>query len=405
MSKIRVCQLSDAHKLYDDRIYWKYGISLVKHGFEVIYISINDKNIDFITEESIRLIGIPNKIYFKNKYLNKAYKVLFKKDITEIIFEIACSLKADIYHFHNIRLLDTAKKLKKQSFKPIVIYDPREPYAHNIRSSILHVGLAGIFKNWYAGYIDKKEKSLSRLFDFIIPNEDNVAKSFIPYVGENKVDVIYNYSDLNPEFVRLEFDKKKYDAIYCGNISKNRGAITILEIARYLKKIKGDITILLLGVIHEVSLKQEMLDYIKLNDLKDNVIIKDFVPYKEVHNFYLQSKVGLILFKPFYSYKIILPIKLFEYMTYGLPIVCSNFGQIKEYTLNYNAGMIVDPENIEETGNAILKILEDKNLYYKYSDNGINAAKTRFTWNIMEEKLISIYNFVLHKANKPQLRN
>ncbi len=401
--KITVCQLSDVHSIYDDRIYWKYGRSLKKHGYEVVYMAPHEEELDFTSPEGFRLIGIPVKSYFRSRYLNKFCKILFGKDIRSKLYRKAKSLKAEVYHFHSINLLRVGAKLKELPHHPAVIYDPREPYYYNIKDSILKGGVFSFLRSIYAKYADRKEKRIARKFDCIIPNEDNVGRFFVPYVGEDKVCVIYNYSDLNPLFERKPFDKKEFDAIYCGNISRNRGAMTILETVVEIKARKKNFKVLFLGIIHDKPFQQEMYEYIRKNQLEDNVIIHDFVPYNQVHDYYLRSRIGLILFRPLDSYKIILPIKIFEYFTYGLPIICSNFGQIQEYTLKYNAGIGVDPEDSNQIAAAILELLENENKYAYFSDNAIDAAMNYFSWEIMEKKLIGLYRDVLLKREKTRM--
>ncbi|MCS4480320.1 glycosyltransferase [Clostridium botulinum] len=87
--------------------------------------------------------------------------------------------------------------------------------------------------------------------------------------------------------------------------------------------------------------------------------------------------------------------KTFEYMAFGLPMVGSNFGNIAKYIKEANTGITVNPLSPQEIWEAIYKILQDKNLYDVYSKNGINVVNEKYNWNIMEERLLSIYNKIL----------
>ena len=55
--------LADLHTLYDDRIYWKQAISLVKNGYNVHYITIGDVNGKGITKEGIHYLQLKRKKY------------------------------------------------------------------------------------------------------------------------------------------------------------------------------------------------------------------------------------------------------------------------------------------------------------------------------------------------------
>ena len=56
--------LADLHTLYDDRIYWKQAISLVKNGYNVHYITIGDVN--GIIEKTVATVPCGSLITVKN---------------------------------------------------------------------------------------------------------------------------------------------------------------------------------------------------------------------------------------------------------------------------------------------------------------------------------------------------
>ncbi|MEZ5199443.1 MAG: glycosyltransferase, partial [Bacteroidales bacterium] len=190
--------------------------------------------------------------------------------------------------------------------------------------------------------------------------------------------------------------KRIYDAIYTGGITKRRGAMKILEATKIAVKQEPGLKILFLGTYFPSELKDEMNDFLIANGLVNNVILHDPVPYSEVSGFYSRSKTGLGIFLPIPTHRIILQIKIFEYMNYGLPIIGSNFGHIKNYIENNNSGITVNPENPEEIANALIMLLKDRNLYDQLSKNGIKAVDEKYQWKFMEKKLISIYENLLN---------
>jgi glycosyltransferase involved in cell wall biosynthesis len=184
--------------------------------------------------------------------------------------------------------------------------------------------------------------------------------------------------------------------IYIGAINRNRGAIEILETVKYLKKKKTDIRFLFLGHISDTNLKIQMETYIKDNDLYNNIIMKEPVPYTEVSEYLSKAKIGIGIFMPTKIYFNAVQVKTFEYMVHGLPIVCSNFGYINKFVSDSEAGIAVNPKSPEETSNAILKILNNDKLYMEYSRNGKKAVQEKYNWKIMENKLFDIYSSVLN---------
>ena len=128
-----VCHISFNHSPFDDRIYWKELLSLKEAGYETVHIAVGDDDLDFVSEEGIRIIVIKKVILFKRftKYplLSKALQALFiRKGTINAIFKVAKSLAASIYHYHDLQINAIAKALKNLPNKPKLIYDAHEAY-------------------------------------------------------------------------------------------------------------------------------------------------------------------------------------------------------------------------------------------------------------------------------------
>ncbi|NNC69828.1 MAG: glycosyltransferase, partial [Flavobacteriaceae bacterium] len=290
-----------------------------------------------------------------------------------------------------------AVKLKHLAHKPVVIYDVRDPYSQNIKD---YIGGKTILKpliNIFANYIDSWEKKCAKNYDFIITNEENVRDIFTKIISPKKVDIIYNYTYLHK--LRKEMPKY-YDLVYCGGITEYRGAFQIIQAVKILKEDFPNIKMIFLGNFFTTKFKEKMKREIEVNGLKENIILKDSVPYHEVAEYYNKSKIGLGIFLPIRTHEIILQIKIFEYMAMGVPIVGSNFGHINNYILKDNVGLTVDPTNSKKIANAIKKLLTDKSLYNRLSENGVEAVHENYHWGIMEQKLFSIYDQLLLERDK-----
>ena len=394
--KVKVCMISCMHGLYDDRIYWKEALSLKKHGYDVYHIGIGNKDKEFISDHGIKLIQVGKQKYFENPYTDKLYRIFtFKKNIYKKILEIAAELKADVYHFHDLQINKIGKQLKSLTHKPKVIYDVHEDYHDMFIHNIKRTNIFKIIIRLYAFYINRWELIRSKNCDFIITVLSYISNKFIPVHGANKVEILYNYTNLNPDIKKILETKKIYDALYCGLINESRGIYKIIESVKILKSKKSDIKILVMGVIPSAKIRREIQNKIEKYGLHNNLLIKDSLPYNQMDEFFQKSKVGLGIFMPIKVFYNSIQVKTFEYMAYGLPVVCSNFGYINKFVSESNSGIPVNPESPEEISNAILKLVSDKNLYKKYSQNGYNAVKVKYNWKTEEDKLINIYSKLL----------
>lgn len=392
---IKICFLADKHNLYDDRIYWKMAVPLKKRGYEVHYLLIHNEEKKGITKEGIHYEVLKIKTFSKNKYLNFILKNLDINNNYKVLYEKAKDLEADIYHFHDLWINKIGVKLKKLKHNPGVFYDAREPYAEEY---LTYTNATGLFKKGeviFAKQIDKWEKKKAKHYDLVISNEEIVCDKFRRAIGNDKAEVLFNYTDNYHLYEGRSLDEKEYDFIYCGGITELRGAFIILEATIIAKKLFPNIKVVFIGRYSPENLRIKMQDFIDENDLKKNVTLKTFVNYSEISGFYNKSKIGFITPLPEITFKITMFIKIFEYMAFGLPMIGSDFGRIKEYVEKDNCGILIDPEKPIEISNAMCKLLSDESLYNMYSENGRLATLKKYKWDFELEKLVNYYNKAL----------
>lgn len=387
----KICFLADTHGLFDDRIYWKEAVSLRNHGFEVYYVLASELDEKGITTEGINYIRVKRKKYLSNRYLNFFLKKIIPGGLYANIYKQAASTGADVYHIHDLKINKIGKRLKKLKYKPKIIYDVHEPNPENIIDYHKTRGIFTVLKKIYAAYIKNWEMNKARIYDQIITTEENLYGRFKQHLPGQKVDIIYNYTDLQKSRKVLEYADKEFDAIYTGGITKLRGAFKILEAIKIACRTKPDIKVLFIGSYFPPELQQEMSEFLRQHQMEENVFLLESVPYTEITEFYNKSRIGLGIFLPIPTHRIILQIKIFEYMNFGLPIIGSNFGHIDQYINKDQVGISVDPENPQEISDALIYLLSHPEEYERFSKNGMEAIDRKYNWQFMEKRLIKIY--------------
>lgn len=399
-NETKICFIADKHELFDDRIYWKMAVPLVERGCQVCYLLIGIENKKGVTKEGINYEIFKVQIFSKNQYLNFILKLLNPNNNYKRIFAAAKGLKADVYHFHDLWINRIGRKLKKMKHEPVVFYDAREPYAEDYISFTKANGLLKRIIYIFSILVDKWEKHMSKYYDLIISNEIIVRDNFRRKLGDEKAEVIYNYTDFYNEYEPIELTGKKYDFIYCGGITESRGVIKILEATEIVKKKFPNVKVIFVGKYSPGNLKNQLRDLIIKLGLENNVELHSFVNYKSVCKFYNLSKVGLITWLPYKALKIKLPIKIFEYMAFGLPLIGSNFGHIKKYIEQEESGLIVNPENQYNISEAMNEMLSNINLYTKFSVNGRESTLKKYKWEYEFNRLLGFYSKFLKERGK-----
>ena len=410
---VKICFLADKHDLYDDRIYWKMAVPMKRAGAEVHCYIIGPEDDTGTTPEGISYRVWRLKTYSKNPFANFAIKHVNPWNNYKKMFDACSELKADIYHFHDLWLNRLAPRLKDLPHHPAVFYDAREPHAEDYRSLYDSEGFSKWIVDAFAFWVDRWEKKRALNYDRVIANEPKVRNAFAKVIGEDRAVVLYNYLDLNLfvadlQEVRSRADSDKiagdtqtcdpskiYDLLYCGLLTEKRGAWKILETVRILKPSFPQLKVLLLGRMDPPGLRGEMEAFIQKHNLQDTIEMKAQVPYEQVGKFYRASKVGLLLWQPFSSLQIKMPIKLLEYMAFGLPVIGSNFGHISELIKKESCGVVVDPENPEEIAEAISSVLNQAKVFNALRNNGIEAARREYNWQKEQDRLFDYYKKAL----------
>jgi glycosyltransferase involved in cell wall biosynthesis len=380
MSKKKICLISDTHNAQDDRIYWKEAVSLQKAGYDVTHLCVGKIEKQYKTDENIIIHQIKRKHLSKNRYLNFLLKTLLQRNSNQYLFNAAKTIQADVYHIHDLKPLAIIQKLKKFPWKPRIIYCIRESHPDMIRDYNTSKGLLRLYYLLYASYINVWEKKQCKHADFIITIDDAAYNEFMPITGSERINIIYNYSNLFPTENNETKIDALYDVIYIGGITKLRGLLNILRAIKICKSKGLSLKFALLGKFYSADFQEEFFNYVQSNTLIENIEFLGWVPHKQVCHYLTLSKIGIVTLLPIEKYKKNIPIKQFEYMAFGLPVIGSNLPPIEDFIKPVNAGLVVDPEDPESIAEALINLISDIDLYSELSKNGMHAARNIYNW-------------------------
>jgi glycosyltransferase involved in cell wall biosynthesis len=297
------------------------------------------------------------------------------------IFKRALKERADVYHFHDLDFIPWAILLKLITRKK-VIYDVHEAHPEYV-----------LLKPYIPDYLKKPISKLCNIltnwsvfFDAIITNDNFVLRQF----RHKCMDVIFNFPLL--EFFSftdngIPYSERRYDVIFIGSLPKWHFT-PMLEAARILKE-RGHLVKWLLLPTHDAP-RSWMRFQLNEQNLSDSFTIADTVPFTSVPKYLYDSRIGIITIPPYKKYLKNIPLKMFEYMGCGLPVVASDLPPARQFVEGQDCAILVKHEGAAYA-EAIISLLENAEMAEQMGQKGKKLVFDNYNWNIEEKKLIGIY--------------
>tara|TARA_R110002096_G_scaffold180460_2_gene357760 strand:+ start:651 stop:1871 length:1221 start_codon:yes stop_codon:yes gene_type:complete len=226
------------------------------------------------------------------------------------------------------------------------------------------------------------EKFVYRKADHIVPVTFSFKRHIENHGGDaNKITVIRNgvnfdmfkLQERNHEYARSVGVENKFVASYVGTHGMAHGLNVILDAAEKLKH-KPEIAFLMIG---DGAEKEKLLAERNRRQL-DNVIMLEQQPKQKMPDIWSISDVSLVLLKKQDLFLTVIPSKIFETMAMKKPIILGVRGESQALIEEGNAGICIEPENVDELVAAVIKLSEDSQAYNNYAENGYEYVQQHF---------------------------
>ena len=369
-NRARVCHLSSVHSAFSGRIFQKECKTLTKAGFKVTFLAQydRDKGVD-----GIQLRALPKP---RNRFERMTY-LLYK------VYQAAINEKAQIYHFHDPELILVGILLKLHGKH--VIYDVHEDYPNSLLNK-------GWLHPWFRAVVAKgvalAERASVNFFDGIVAATPEIAKRF----SASKTVVVQNFP-IQHEWVQdiaIDYRHRPPIITYVGGISVLRGVKEMILAVGQLPENLGA-RLYLAGKFSPAKLEDE----IKILPGWERVDFMGYLSRDSIVALFEKSRIGLAVLHSIKTFRESYPIKLFEYMSAGMPVVVSDFPLWREIVGGAGCGLLVDPLDPKAILEAMRWLLEHPEEAEAMGQRGQEAVFERYNWNREGEKLLKFYKDIL----------
>lgn len=251
-----------------------------------------------------------------------------------------------------------------------------------------------------SSFMRRRYLSIYKYISQIVVEGEYMAKHFKEIdLLRNKVSVIPNGL---PNYEMLEAQPKRYkkgetfNILWLSNLIYSKGYFDVIKAVDLLvNKYGRNIHCTFCGRFmtssddpkcEDVDFKTQFFDYINNHQLDAYIEYHEGVYGEEKSEIYKRSHVFVL---PSYYFTEGQPISILEVMSRGIVPIVTKFRHIP-MMVNEHCGFFVEPHSPEQIADAIMEMMDNKQLYSEKSKNSIDYCNDNFKFSFFAERLFNI---------------
>lgn len=175
--------------------------------------------------------------------------------------------------------------------------------------------------------------------------------------------------------------------VYVGYVVPQRGIDVLLKAFSLVYNDLHDCKLLLVGPM--LSEKLRITNMIEDLNVKQGVHLTGELQHQDVLRLLKSSSVGLYPFPRTKYLDNVYPVKVPEYLSFGLPVIASNLAGVRTYIVDGENGFLYEPEDYIALSKLIRRLVADENLRREMSLKALNSCR-KFDWNLINSKAMEV---------------
>ncbi len=310
------------------------------------------------------------------------------KSIKKRLYE----LKPDIIHIHNPYMIGRAAlKVARELGVPVLGTNhlmPENFFMHVAKFSFLYKFLKDFGWQLIVNFYNKCDFVTSptqTAVNFLLEHGLKVKNKPL----SNGINLSVFKTDNPPEIIIKKYNiPDKKIILYTGRISGEKSLPVLVNAFKYIRYKGYDYHLVFAGAGRELPNIKKLVNKLGLTNF---VTYIGFLEKNEFPSVYTMADVFAIP-----STAELQSIVVMEAMASGLPVVAANSGALPELVGENDNGFLFEPGNVTEMGDKLIKLLEDKELYEKFSKRSLEKIKKHDFMNIVTE-VENLYKNLIEK--------
>lgn len=364
----KVAHLSTVHSAEDVRIFLKECRSLATAGYEVTLIARSNTG---YLKDGVKIIPV-------SQYNGSRLKRMVFSTLDA--FRKARNCRADLYHFHDPELMPVGALLRLTGAK--VAYDVHEDTPKQLLSK---TWIPSPMRKTAARALQAVEWLMSRLvFTNIVAATPPIARRFPPA----KTTIVQNYpiaAELAPSERASPMEQRAPLVVYPGGLARVRGVVEMVKAMEHVET--PGARLILAGLFTDEGLEEEVRALAGWS----RVEYRGFLDRSKIASLLAEVRAGLVPDYDIPNYIDSYPVKMFEYMAAGLPVIASDFPLWRTIIDTERCGLLIDQRDPRAIAKAIDWILNNPQAAEDMGRRGREAVEVKYNWAAEERKLLTMY--------------
>ncbi len=358
------------HNWNDDRIYQRACLGLANAGHEVHLVATQqDKS---PPGSLVRFHWLKPRKGWKRRWYSSREAV-----------DKAKKINADVFHFHDPELLLHIKKLKLKFPESKVFYDIHENYCVRFKMWGLPAFVGRLFRIF--------ELFIIRRLDGYTITTQSMQELF---KSSNKPSCIINNSVNISRLEKLNINDTQFTyppIIYTsGTHSHARNCIETIRAMRYMNK---EIPFqMIFGGKYDSDIDQEMKAQATADGTINYLKLEGMLPWEVNFERTSEAFLGCVIYADNSNNRVALPNRLFEYMYCGIPVVATDFPELRNIINKTRCGILVNSEDPEDIARAFEYLLLHPEEAQAMGARGKQAIYTDYGFHVDLKRLEVFYN-------------
>jgi glycosyltransferase involved in cell wall biosynthesis len=367
---LRVCML--AYSFYDtDARVRRYAETLAQRGDYVDVIALrNEGKNSHDTLNGVNIYRIQERLLDEKGKLDYLFKIIKFLVISGYhLTRKHLQTSYDIIHVNSVPDFEVFAAIIPKILGAKIILDIHDPVPDFFAAKF---GIEG--NNRYIRILASIEFISAKFSDLVITVtdfwKDKIARrSNIP---DNKISVILNFPDLkifnNRDFVKEPKSDNSFTLLYPGTLNKHCGLDIAIQAVNLVKNEIRSLKFLIYGRGTELSRLKQMVNDLGLQDI---IYFHTPVPLDSIPKIIGNADIGIALLSGYDDYsQQALNVKLFEFLSMGLPAIATRTKSI-EYYLNEQTVMLSKPNDPVDVARCIRELYADSAKREELRENGL----------------------------------